>query len=154
MDLFLIRHAHAGTRSSHHHDDYRPLSDRGWARSAELDLIFAKVKISRILSSPATRCVQTVEGIAKSHGLEIAEHPDLAEGSDIPDVIKLLEKKANKPTILCSHGDIIPALIDLLGNNGVPIKGRGCEKGSVWIVSHDGREFTGARHLPKKADKL
>lgn len=154
MDLYLIRHAHAGTRSAHHHDDYRALSERGWARAEELDMFFAEVEVARIFSSAATRCVQTVEPMAKRHGLEIVEHGDLAEGSLITDAVTLLASVSDAPTVLCSHGDIIPAVIDMLGNDGVPIKGRGCEKGSVWIVSHNGKSFTGARHLKKKATSL
>ncbi len=116
--------------------------------------LFSDVKIKRVLSSPATRCVQTVEPLAKTFGRNIIEEAVLWEGSLITDVLKLMNKYRDTRTVLCSHGDIIPGVIDVLGEQGVPIKGRGCEKGSIWIVRYDGDTIAEARYVSKKADSL
>lgn len=154
MDLYLIRHAHAGSRTDSPHDKYRPCSDKGHLRAASLKVLFDDIKIDSVLSSTATRCVQTVEPLAASKNLEVIENELLWEGSSIPDVLGLLKSLAKTRTVLCSHGDIIPGVIDTLGNNGVPIQGRGCEKGSIWVISFDGRKAVGARHVSKKATSL
>lgn len=154
MDLYLIRHAHAGSREATQRDIYRPLSDKGHNRATALIALFADTKIKRILSSPATRCVQTVEPLAKELGKEVIEEDVLWEGSLITDVIKLMNKYRDTRAILCSHGDIIPGVIDMLGEQGVPIKGRGCEKGSIWVVRYNGDTITEARYVSKKAASL
>ncbi len=154
MDLYLIRHAHAGSRSADPHDKYRPLSDKGWERANALASIFDTVKIGRVLSSTATRCVQTVEPLAKSKKLEVIEHSILWEGSDISDVLDLLDSVADKPTVLCSHGDIIPGVIEALADDGVAVKGRGCEKGSIWVVTYSGKGVKKARYVSRKASAL
>lgn len=149
MDVFLIRHAHAGDRLATHHDRYRPLSGSGRERAAELAGQFEPTSVGVVLSSPATRCVQTVEPLAKSRDLEVEEHADLFEGARIEDVLRLLsEQLGPQPIVACSHGDIIPEIIDSLARDGVPINGRGCEKGAVWRLVHDGRTWTSASRWP------
>ena len=54
----------------------------------------------------------------------------------------------------CAPGNIIPELLDLLDRRQVPVIGHGCEKGSVWVLTHlDGR-WTDARRVKKKAQAL
>lgn len=145
MDVFLIRHAHAGNRLASHRDRYRPLSESGHERAVELAGQFGPTTLGVVLSSPATRCVQTVEPLAESRGLEVVEHADLFEGARITDVLHLLtEQIGPEPVVACSHGDIIPEVIDLLAREGVPIHGRGCEKGAVWHLVHNGGAWTSA----------
>ena len=56
--------------------------------------------------------------------------------------------------VACSHGDVIPALLEQLGGRGVPLTGRGCELGSVWVVERDGRSWTGARYVNPRSSTL
>lgn len=145
MDVFLIRHAHAGDRLSSHHDRYRPLNERGQERAVELAAHLGPVPVGVVLSSPASRCVQTVEPLAAIHGLEVDEHPDLFEGALVGDVLQLLAAQSGERAVVaCSHGDIIPEVIDSLSREGVSISGRGCEKGAVWHLIHDGRNWISA----------
>ena len=91
MNVYLIRHAQAGDRGHGPRDKYRPLSDKGQRRAAELATMLGDAPISRIVSSPATRCTQTVQPLADALGLEVVEHDDLWEGSSIDDVLAVLQ---------------------------------------------------------------
>ena len=44
--------------------------------------------------------------------------------------------------IMCSHGDLIPEVLNRLLREGMSvIGGRGCEKGSVWTLEVRGRDI-------------
>jgi 8-oxo-dGTP diphosphatase len=154
MDVYLIRHAQAGARNNSPRDMYRPLSEKGHARAAELAKLFSESPFTKVLSSPATRCAQTVAPLAAARCLDVEEHPDLWEGSGIDQVLALLEKHTNGGLVVCSHGDIIPELIETLGRAGVEVHGHGCEKGSVWILRRDRNEWVSARYVKRKAQSL
>ncbi len=116
--------------------------------------LFSAIPVGKILSSTATRCVQTVEPLAASKGLEITETDALWEGAPIDQALALLEKHAAKGLVACSHGDIIPELIDWLGANGTKLQGHGCEKGSIWVLNHDGKRWASARKIAKHAPAI
>ena len=133
---------------------YRPLTDEGHRRAGELAELLAEEAIGRILSSPATRCAQTLGPIAHNRGVEIEECQELWEGSDIDEAMALLARHGAEGVVACSHGDIIPAIIERLGDTGVPVQGRGCELGSIWVLDHDGSNWTGAHYVGRKATSL
>lgn len=147
MHAYLIRHAHAGTRQNDRHDIHRPLSEKGRQRADELVSVLADAPLAHLVSSPATRCTQTLGPLAAARDLTIVEHPDLWEEARALDSLGLIEGLLDGGVAVCSHGNIIPEILDILDRRGLPISGRGCEKGSVWVLSHDGRHWTGARHL-------
>ncbi len=154
MRLFLIRHAQAGDRGVGHRDLYRPLTVKGHHRAQELALLLASPPVMRVVSSPATRCVQTVRPLAQAAGVEVEEVPQLWEGSSLDDVFELFEGLDAPRAAACSHGDIIPEVIDALNRSGVPVSGRGCEKGSIWVLDHDGRRWTSATYVSKSQTRL
>ncbi len=154
MDVYLIRHAHAGSRQSGHHDKYRQLSEKGLARAAAIAELFSAVEVGKIISSTATRCVQTVEPLAASKGHEVIETDELWEGAPINAALEILATHASEGLVACSHGDIIPELIDWLGANGTELHGHGCEKGSIWVLTHDGKRWASARKVNKHAESI
>lgn len=154
MKIFLIRHANAGQRTADPHDLYRPLVEEGHERARSLADLLADAGITSVLSSPATRCVQTVEPLAAVLNLTVREHPDLWEGSAISHVLALLGHHRDGALAVCSHGDIIPEVIEAVGAAGATIQGRGCEKGSVWILDYGQDGCTGARYLDRSQQKL
>ena len=91
MRLYLIRHAHAGQRLPGGRDRYRQLSSDGHQRAEALVELFAGTAIDRLLASPATRCVQTVDALARSRGLEVEERAELWEGTDTRRTLAELE---------------------------------------------------------------
>jgi len=158
MAVYLVRHAHAGARHSDNRDRYRQLSEKGWRRAGVITDLLADVDIDHVLSSPATRCVQSVQGVADGHGLEVIEHDDLWEDTDTEDVMKVLDDavdgKRSNTVVICSHGNLIPVIVEQLAAAGAKVKGRGCEKGSVWVLDHDGKRFTKCTYISKTVEML
>ncbi len=158
MAVYLVRHAHAGARQSHTHDRYRQLSEKGWRRAGVITELLSTVDVDEVLSSPATRCVQTVQSTAEHHGLEVVEHEDLWEDSDTRDVMAVLEAavdgKRSRTVVVCSHGNLIPVIVEQLAAAGAKVKGRGCEKGSIWVLEHNGKKFTECTYISKTVEML
>ena len=138
MEVVLVRHATAGDRSKWRGDDrLRPLDDRGRRQAAALPEALSGIPISRILTSPFVRCVQTVEPLAAALRLEVEEAGALAEGAARAEVLALLSTAA-AGTALCSHGDICHQLV---GDRRTP-------KGSAWVLDVGARGITPVRHIP------
>ncbi|MBA3366903.1 MAG: histidine phosphatase family protein, partial [Actinobacteria bacterium] len=110
MTVLLVRHASAGDRSDWEGDDaLRPI-DAGGRRQAK-GLAELEYGVTRVLSSPAVRCVQTVAPLAERLGLPVEERGELDEGSSRDTVGVLLEELADETAVLCTHGDVIQDLI-------------------------------------------
>ncbi len=154
MRFYLIRHAHAGQRLPGARDRYRPLSPQGRDRAAALADLFAGTPVDRLLASPATRCLQTLEALAAASGRPIEEEATLFEGTDTAETLDRLASLEGAGIVACSHGDVIPALLEQLGGLGVPLAGRGCELGSVWVVDRDHDHWIGARYVSPRATAL
>ena len=72
MDVFFVRHAKAGSRRRFEGDDrLRPLSRNGRAQANALVEQLLRSDTTRVLTSPYTRCVETVAPLAKKLGLEV-----------------------------------------------------------------------------------
>ncbi|MEM7275047.1 MAG: phosphoglycerate mutase family protein [Actinomycetota bacterium] len=152
MKIFLVRHAHAGQRSPGHRDIYRPLSAEGQDRARQLASVLADQPVDRIMASPATRCVQTLQPLASANDTEVEECQELWEGSSIDEAMAALSADDGEVVVACSHGDIIPGVIERLGALDVPISGRGCELGSIWILDRVDGRWAGARYAGTGAD--
>jgi 8-oxo-(d)GTP phosphatase len=138
--ILLVRHGSAGHRSRWKGDDReRPLDKRGRRQADGLVEALAGHSITRILSSPYQRCVQTVEPLAHRHGLSIEPRSELVEGSGPMALLALLAEVAHETPVLCSHGDVI---LDLVGWE------RKAPKGSTWILEAAGERFAPAVYLP------
>jgi phosphohistidine phosphatase SixA len=153
VPAYLIRHAHAGSRSSWRGDDERrPLSPKG---EAQADAIAEKLKtdpVGAILSSPSLRCVQTVEPLAKRHGLPLDTDERLLEGADADAAIDLLHALASHDPALCSHGDLIPKMVRRLVASGMKTKDANIsQKGSMWVVELEGDRPVKGRYVPPGA---
>ena len=138
MAVFLVRHAHAGDRTAWTSDDrLRPLSTKGRRQAQALAGRFAAEAVTALLSSPSVRCLQTIEPVGLALGLTIDSDPRLAEGATTEETYWFLDALADG-TIACSHGDVIPCYLQYLMDRGASVKGRGCEKGSVWRIDRAG----------------
>jgi 8-oxo-dGTP diphosphatase len=148
MSVFLVRHADAKSRDKWpQEDELRPLSRRGWDQARGLVRLYDGSPITRIASSPAVRCWQTVEPLAEHLGLEIEHEPRLWEGASLRGARDLLDELGDG-AVLCSHGDLIPDLLNQLIDEGMEALGRDCKKGSTWVLERDGDRFVRATYLP------
>ena len=136
--LYLVRHAKAGERRVWEGDDSeRPLSPAGWKQAEHLGKRLAKVPASLLYSSPYVRCIQTLEPLGKRLHTAITVERLLCEGEPFEPVLELL---AGVPasSVLCSHGDIIPATIAALQRRGTEIRTPpDWRKASVWVLKRN-----------------
>lgn len=147
---YLFRHAKAGDRRTWSGDDLsRPLSKTGRRQAKALVHVLSGRVIERILSSPAIRCVDTVRRLADQRGLPIEPRDELLEGAPLPGLLELLEELRSTPSVLCGHGDLIPAIIEHLEAQGVLVgPDRGWKKGSVWVLEREVGLIVRATYIP------
>lgn len=147
--VHLIRHAHAGKRSSWADDDtQRPLSPRGREQAEGLADLLADEPVTRIVSSPYLRCVQTMEPLAARLGLAVEAHPALAEGADPDAATALLDELVASHGVACSHGDVIPLVLRRLQATGTEIEGPLLDqKGSTWVLAVEGGRMVRGRYV-------
>lgn len=147
---YLVRHAKAGSRERWTAPDRdRPLTDAGKVQAARLvGLIGSGVR--SVKSSPYVRCVQTVAPLAEALSLQIEEDDRLAEGADPGWVTRQLASTGG--LVLCTHGDIMAAVVVGLADAHVPVAG-GMQwaKGGTWAFEVSGARIVGARYLPPPA---
>src|SRR5262245_2774686 len=126
MSIYLVRHADAKSRASwgNEPDSLRPLTKKGERQARGLITLFDGANIRRVLSSPAVRCITTVEPIAVKVGLEVQASKALAEGADLAGAYKLLCDRADAKgdSVLCAHGDLIPELLRAAARDGLKLR--------------------------------
>ncbi len=117
--LVLVRHAHAVARGDWRGDDdtTRPLDDLGRARAAALSGVLTAYGVTRVVTSPSERCLRTVEPYAVSADVRLRTRRGLSEeGFEAAPhkahhhLARLLER--GEPALLCTHGPVLPALLD------------------------------------------
>ncbi len=151
MALYLVRHAKAGSRRDWDGpDEARPLSRKGRRQAEGLVHVLADRPVQRVLSSPYVRCVQTVEPLAEKLGVPVEEADALAEGAAPGDAVDLLRALASSTAVLCTHGDLIPPVLDTLAaTEGLLLPpGYPFAKGSTWELDVVGDRWLSARYLP------
>jgi 8-oxo-dGTP diphosphatase len=136
MAIFLIRHGSAGKRNGlDAHDSERDLDLEGMQQADRIAVELAGSGISRILSSPYPRCLQTVRPLGESIGVEVEPAEFLAEGSSIDPVLTFIEQNAADNVVICSHGDVIPELVVTMERRGTDLGRKvGFAKGSIWTL--------------------
>jgi 8-oxo-dGTP pyrophosphatase MutT (NUDIX family) len=119
--LVLVRHAHAVARGDYDgkDDTHRPLDGTGRRRAKDLVELLGAYRPQRVVSSPSDRCVQTVEPYASMTGAKLRLRDGLSEEGFEADptraprqLVKLLSRA--RPALVCSHGPVVPTLLDVL----------------------------------------
>ena len=146
--VYLVRHAKAGDRDAWIEDDVlRPLSRRGKAQAEGLVTLFRELEVDHLLSGPAVRCVQTVRPLALARSITIEERDELAEGAPTESALSLVRSRGGA-VVICSHGDVIPAIVLGLAERGIEMHDPPAwRKGSTWMLERDGGLFTAVRYL-------
>ena len=120
MTSVLVRHASAGDRHDWDGDDsLRPLDARGREQAAQLVELLRPLEVRRIVSSPFTRCVETVEPLADALGLSVELDGRLAEGAGQAAYVLVQEDGI----VCCTHGDVVGDLV-----------GRGLKEGAAVVL--------------------
>jgi len=140
VPVYLLRHVKAGERgSSKGLDELRPISRTGLKQAWKLAGSFAGLGIVRIASSPSLRCLQSVDPMAETIGVDVDVADELFEGRPIEGAEALaLWAAAVGPAVLCTHGDIMQGLVESLIARGVPVGGDGTvayRKGAAWRLN-------------------
>lgn len=152
VKLYIVRHADAGSRSAWTGDDERrPLSRKGRRQAAGLVDVLAGAEVTRLVSSPSLRCVETLDPAAARLGLTVETDRRLAEGGRGDEALALAEEllRGDDVGALCSHGDVIPDLLSELKIRGVAFHhDLTWPKGSAWVLSGNGATWTDARFVP------
>ncbi|MEP7180254.1 MAG: NUDIX hydrolase, partial [Pseudonocardiales bacterium] len=82
--ILLVRHAKAGKRSEWRGEDrLRPLDPLGAQQARELAEFLRRFAPQRVISADVTRCMQTVEPLAASLGLDVHLEPAFGDDSYI-----------------------------------------------------------------------
>lgn len=151
--LYVVRHADAGTRGhGDNADQLRGLSARGKRQAEGLRDQLADAGIERLVASPFVRCIDTLTPLAKHLGLEVEVDQRLAEGMGFVGALELAEELRGAPGVLCSHGDVIPDLLEALIRRGTKLKDEPrWQKASTWVFSRDGDGFSKGRYLAPPA---
>jgi broad specificity phosphatase PhoE len=149
VTVYLVRHAKAGSRKAWSGtDELRPLSKAGRAQARALAKRLAGAEITRVLSSPYVRCVQTVEPLAARMGIPVELSDALGEGAPLADSLELVEKVAGEHAALCTHGDVLGNLLMHVAHLGVELETDRIEKASVWALDFVDGEVRSATYGP------
>lgn len=108
---------------------------------------------TRIYSSPAARCIQTVEPTARAAGARVEILQELYEGGSAAAVALVRSLGGPETIVLCSHGDVIPDVLDALSVDGMTgwWGTQRCQKGSTWVLHRDGDRYEKAIYEPPPA---
>ncbi len=97
MQVLLIRHA-LPLRSEHGEGSDPDLSEEGLAQIARLPDALARFPISRVMSSPQRRAIQTAEPVAAAHELPVEIDDRFAEyDRDLPHYIPIEQIRDENP---------------------------------------------------------
>ena len=146
--LVVLRHAKAVPRSKWEEaDEQRPLSDVGRAQARALPALLHAYGVTRVLTSPSVRCLETVQPYAAEQVVHVVEAAHLSEeGFDARRAAALLRDlmRTRESAVLCTHRPVLPRLLDRLGVAEEPLAA-----GELVVCHHrKGRLVATERHLP------
>ena len=141
--VYLVRHAKAGERRVWDRaDEERPLSKTGWKQARAVADRLESKHTTRLVSSAYVRCVQTLEPLGEISSTEVEVDERLSEGGDFEPVLELLNEVPDG-AVLCSHGDIIPAVIEALRRRGMELQAEpDWRKGTIWVLKRKNSKVT------------
>lgn len=145
----LVRHAHAGDKYQWPGlDDDRPLSVPGHREAQGLLARLRDYPIGRILTSPAVRCVQTVEPLGQRRAVPSELVDALRVDTPIGSLLEPVTDPGLDTAVLCGHGEQIGGLVRQLAEGGLlveePLR---WAKGSTWVLDTNQGRVVGGRYL-------
>jgi 8-oxo-(d)GTP phosphatase len=156
----LLRHASAVRKDAWAGDDLlRPLTESGQAQAAALSGLLGCFAPSRVISSPALRCLDTVRPYAASLGATVEQEPAFAVGTGQAAGQAEQRGEASRrmaeligqglPTVVCGHrenlGILLDAAIGWLGGQR-PGDDWSPPKGGFWVLHQAGGRLAALEH--------
>jgi len=126
IELYLLRHAHAGDPADWEgEDEGRPLTRKGRRQAKRLGSFMRAVGLEpdALVTSPLVRALETAELVAKALRTEVVVDPRLAGDLGIGRLDEILgELDAERP-VLVGHDPDFSALVAMLcGASRIPMK--------------------------------
>ena len=151
MRLYVVRHGHAGSRSSWDGPDLtRPLTNRGRHQADAIAEELRSAGVTRLVSSPYRRCTQTLDPLGAHLGVAVESDERITEGARGDKALALADELRKEPdaAVVCSHGDVIPELLRILKATTARFRDPFIwPKGSMWVVTWDGNRWSKARYI-------
>lgn len=146
--IWIVRHGVAVDKSGWDGDDRaRPLDRRGKRQASRLSKRLHRAGIERIVSSPAKRCLATVRPLAKATGAKVERDERLARDATAAEVAALLDSLVGYNVVICTHGETIPHLLEVIAARGGTVDSRAeTAKGSMWRIDVRRGKFGRARY--------
>ena len=154
--VLLVRNGSAVSRNAWQGDDrLRPLDACGWAQADELVRLLAHFDPTDIRSADVIRCQQTVQPLASSLGLPVAEEPLLSEDRFADDeaaaatVVRSVGD-VRACVVLSSQGEVIPSLVARLSSEDDVdlVESPAARKASFWALELQGDRLVSAEYFP------
>lgn len=147
--IYVVRHAKAGERRAWNGDDFeRPLSKAGWQQAESIGKRLARHGATGAVSSPYVRCIQTLEPLAARLGIGVKPDDRLIEDVGFEGALELISD-VDDGAVLCSHGDIIPAVIQALVRRGMEVQtAPDWRKATIWVLQRKGSRVTKGKVWP------
>ena len=126
IELYLLRHAHAGDPGAWSgDDDVRPLSPKGEAQSERLGAFLSGVgfRPDAIVTSPKVRAADTARIVARHLGADVTEDGRLGGGATVATVASVLADAGDPGrVVLVGHDPDFSELVEALTGAGVPMR--------------------------------
>jgi 8-oxo-dGTP diphosphatase len=147
--LLVVRHADAGVKRTWTAPDrLRPLSPSGHLQAEGLVIRLEDYPVERILCSPALRCYQTVEPLARDRLLGIETVPSLGVDTSPAQLLGLFWDLELRNSVLCTHGEGIGLLLTRLIGDALLVEDPlDWPKGSTWLLERVDRRQVRGRFL-------
>jgi 8-oxo-(d)GTP phosphatase len=141
--IILLRHAKATKRTAWQESDaLRPLEERGFGQAQIVASLLEHYGLQRIVSSDATRCMQTVEPLSERLGMDVDQDHDISEeGFDAHPkrALRVAEtwRERDVAVVLCTHRPLVEDMVEQL-TNGDPSVTHALEPGECVVVHRRG----------------
>ena len=127
MELYLLRHAHAGDPAAWDGpDERRPLSDKGEKQADRLGRFLAGIgfQADAIVTSPKVRAAQTARIVAERLGLAVSEDDRLAGEVSVGTLEAVLRDAGDpvRPVVVGHDPDFTELVALLCGAARVPMR--------------------------------
>jgi len=122
--LILLRHGKAMPPENWDGPDHtRPLLHKGLLQARNVAAGISAFGPSLAVSSPAVRCLATIEPLIEKSGLELKTSKSISQDayeSQGTKAFAAIEKRVAKktPTVFCSHGPVLPQLVSAAAHIG------------------------------------